>query len=129
MPDRDETRTDLPAEFVDALNNFDRAPAVVTRAVDRTLVDAAEANFAGRRARPGWRRSGGWVALAASVALVTVLAVRRDDGPASLYADVDASGRIDIADVLVLARTGNADPSELEAFAQRVVALDGGTTR
>ena len=129
MPDRDESLEDLPAVWIDALRRVDRAPAVVTRTVDRALDDAAEAQFADRRARPAWRRPGGWAALAASLALVTVVAVRWDGADKAPYADVDASGRIDIADVLALARTGNASPGELEAFAQRVVALDAAATR
>ena len=129
MPDRDEPLPDLPADWIDTLNRVDRAPAVVTRPVDRALGAAAEAQFAERRARPAWRHPGGWAALAASVALVTVVAVRWDGGDEAIYADLDASGGIDIADVLVLARTGTASPRELEAFAQRVVALDGVPTR
>ena len=70
MPDRDESSTDLPADWIDALRRGDRAPAVVTRAVDRALGDAAEAQFADRRARPAWRRPAGWAALAASLAVM-----------------------------------------------------------
>lgn len=129
MPDRDEALTDLPVDWIDTLNRVDRAPAVVTRSVDRALSAAAEAQFAARRGRPAWRHPGGWAALAASLALVTVVAVRWDGGDELVYADVDASGRIDIADVFALARTGTASPRELEAFAQRVVALDGVASR
>ena len=129
MPDRDEPLTGLPADWIDALNRVDRAPAVVTRTVDRALGAAADSQFAARQARATWRHPGGWAALAASLALVTVVAVRWDGGDEAVYADVDASGRIDIADVLALARTGTASASELEAFAQRVVALDGVATR
>ncbi|MCY3811992.1 MAG: hypothetical protein OXH15_09370 [Gammaproteobacteria bacterium] len=129
MVDRDESLPDLPADWIDALNRVDRPPAVVTRTVDRGLGDAAEAQFAERLARPAWRRPGGWAALAASLALVTVVAVRWDGGNESVYTDVDASGHIDIADVLALARTGTASPRELEAFAQRVVALNGDASR
>lgn len=129
MPDRDEPLPDLPADWIDALNRVDRAPAVVTRTVDRALRAAVEAQFAARRARPAWRHPGGWAALAASLALVSVVAVRWGGGDEPVYADVDASGRIDIADVLALGRTGTASPRELEAFAQRVVALDRVATR
>lgn len=129
MPDRDEPLTGLPADWIDTLNRVDRAPAVVTRTVDRALGAAAEAQFAARRSRPAWRHPGSWAALAASLALVTVIAVRWLGEDEALYADVDASGRIDIADVLALARTGTASPRELEAFAQRVVALDGVANR
>jgi len=129
MPDRDEALPELPTDWTDALSRVDRAPAVVTRTVDRTLDAAAAAQFAARRARSAWRHPGGWAALAASLALVSVVAVRWGGGDEPVYADVDASGRIDIADVLVLARAGTASPRELDAFAQRVVALDGVATR
>ena len=128
MPDRDETLTELPDDLVDVLKRADRAPAVVTRAVDLALGDASRAHFASR-GEHAWLHRGRWAALAASVALATVLAVRWGDlggGDAGLYADVDDSGRIDIADVLVLARAGTASRGELDAFAMRVVALDGG---
>ena len=129
MPDRDETPTELPDDLVDVLKRADRAPAVVTRAVDLALGDASQAHFASRGERRAWLHRGRWVALAASMALATVLAVRWGDlggADAGLYADVDDSGRIDIADVLVLARAGTASRGELDAFAMRVVALDGG---
>ena len=127
MPDRDEPLPDLPADWIDALSRVDGAPAVVTRSVDRAIGAAAEAQFLSSRGRPAWRHPGGWGALAASLALVTVVAVRWGGGDEPVYADVDASGRTDIADVLALARTGTASPRELEAFAERVVALEGAT--
>ena len=67
------------------------------------------------------------------MAVIAVLAVRwdalvaRDDR--TPYADIDNSGRVDIADVLALARAGAASPGELDAFARRVVALDAGASR
>ena len=53
MPDRAEALTDLPEDGIDTLSRVDRAPAVVTRSVDRALSAAAEAQFAERRGRPG----------------------------------------------------------------------------
>ena len=129
MADRDEALPDLPADWIDTLNRVDQPPAVVTRAVDRAVADAVETRFAERRARPAWRHPGGWASLAASIALATVVAVRWDREDGALYADVDASGRVDIADVLALARTGTVGPRELDAFAQRIVALDGDAGR
>ena len=131
MRDRDDI-AELPTELVDALKSVDHAPAVVTRVVDRTLADAASAQFAGRGSPGAWRRSGRWAALAASIAVAAVLAVRWDGWARpdeAVYADVDGSGTIDIADVLALARTGSASADELDAFARRVVAVDVGTSR
>ena len=133
MPDRDQSPEDLPQAVVDALKRADRAPAVITRSVDRAVVNAARTHFGAPSERRAWRRRGGWAAAAASVALITVFAVRwdalvaRDDRPT--YADVDNSGRVDIADVLALAWAGAASPTELDAFARRVVALDAGASR
>ncbi len=72
-----------------------------------------------------WHRPGAWAAAAASavlaVGLTTSYLPDRDRGP--IYADIDGSGQIDIADVLALAREG-VPQAELDAFARRVVALD-----
>ena len=114
----------LPKALVDELQRRDRAPEVITSRVDRTLAAAARAHFgespARRRQHPG-----AWVAAAAcavlAVGLATTLPPGRESAPP--YADIDGSGRIDIADVLALARQG-VPQAELDAFALRVVALD-----
>ena len=128
MPDIDADNEELSDGLIRALKAADAVPPVITARVDRALEDIAAGHFGARR--PTWRRHGGW-ALAASVALVAVLAVRMIGPPGDadvLYADVDRSGRIDIADVFALAR---AEPSgvsqaDLDAFATRVVSLDSG---
>ena len=129
MSDEYANDEDLAEELIAALKAADEAPLVITARVDRALADRATAHFRSRRST--WRRQGGWVALAASVALVAALVVQfgspvfREE--TSLYADVDGSGRIDIADVLAVARTEGSriSQAELDAFAMRVVALDG----
>ena len=114
----------LPDALIDALKRRDQAPDVITSRVDRTLTAAARAHFGAPRAA-AWRRPGAWAAAAAStvlaVGLVTSSLPDRKDGP--VHADIDGSGRIDIADVLALARQDVAQ-AELDAFARRVVALD-----
>lgn len=113
----------LPETLIDELKRRDAAPDAVASRVDRTLAAAARAHFGEPRAL--WHRPGAWAAAAASTVLAVGLATSylpdRDRGP--IYADIDESGRIDIADVLALAREGVA-PAELDAFARRVVALD-----
>jgi len=133
VSDENANNEDLAEELIAALKVVDEAPLVVTAGVDRAVSKMARAHFGGRRS--AWKRHGGWAAVAASVALVAVLAVQLG-GPAfrdetGLYADVDGSGRIDIADVLAVARAEGARVSqaELDAFAMRVVALDGGGRR
>lgn len=123
----DETFEDLPPDFVERLKAADRPLPVVTARVDRVLSEAARKRFAGRgRRRPRWLGAAG-IAAAASV-LLAVLALqwplpasKRD----TLYADVDGSGRIDIADVLALARESNGrSQEELDAFAYRIVSVE-----
>ncbi|MDE0348558.1 MAG: hypothetical protein OXM56_02455 [Gammaproteobacteria bacterium] len=117
----------LPEALIDELKRRDAAPNAITSRVDRTLAAAARAHFGAPRAV--WHRPGAWAAAAASAVLAVGLATSylpdRDRG--TVYADVDGSGQIDIADVLALAREGVAQ-AELDAFARRVVALDGGGT-
>jgi hypothetical protein len=116
---------ELPPSLVDGLKAADRPLPMITARVDREVAAMARAQFAARR-RPARLRPAALAAIAASV-LVAVLLVQRqapapDDG--SLYADLDRSGRIDIADVLAAARTRKVSPPELDAFAYRVVSLE-----
>ncbi len=132
MSDQDANSEQLDEGLIRALKAADEAPAVITARVDRELLDMSTRHFASRRSR--WKRHGGW-ALAASVALVAVLAVRTI-GPAPdhrelLYADVNGSGAIDIGDVFALARADQpgVTQADLDAFAMRVVSLDAGGAR
>ena len=117
----------LPQPLIDKLRRLDRAPGVITARVDRTVAATAREHFSVRGARR-WRRHGAWGAIAACAVLAVALAIGRQalDGEPALYSDVDGSGRIDIADVLALARSGSGvDEADLDAFAWRVVALNG----
>ena len=132
MSDQDANSEQLEERLILALKAADEAPAVITARVDRTLRDTSRRHFASRRS--GWKRHGGW-ALAASVALVAVLAVQVT-GPASEngetpYADINGSGAIDIADVFALARSEQpgVTQADLDAFAMRVVSLGAGDAR
>ena len=132
MPDQDANSEQLDDGLIRALRAADEAPPVITARVDRALIDMSARHFASRRS--SWKRHGGW-ALAASVALVAVLAVQMippasDDGE-MLCADVNGSGAIDIADVFALARAEQpgVTQADLDAFAMRVVSLDAGGAR
>ena len=132
MSDQNADSERLDEGLIRALKVVDEAPPVITARVDRAVQDLSTRHFASRRS--GWKRHGGW-ALAASVALVAVLAVQMT-GPASddaeaLYADVNGSGGIDIADVFALARAEQPGvaQADLDAFAMRVVSLDAGGAR
>ncbi|MDE0444114.1 MAG: hypothetical protein OXL38_18645 [Gammaproteobacteria bacterium] len=131
MSDQDANSEQLDEGLIRALRAADEAPAVITASVDRALADMSRRHFASRWTV--WKRHGGW-ALAASVALVAVLAVQMT-GPATdngeiLYADVNGSGGIDIADVFAVAREQpGVTQADLDAFAMRVVSLDAGGLR
>ena len=122
----------LPDELVAELKKADKPGALITAKVDRSVLNLAREQFA---SRPEKRRrvAPAWYAVAATVLLaVLVLPMASrfgtvDDG---LYADVDNSGQIDIADVLTLARRdGEVTQAELDAFAQQIVSLaDTGDT-
>ena len=125
--DTDETPfDDLPASLVEALRRADEALPVITARVDRRIAELAREQFADRVA-PSAMRKAAWMGLAAALAVVVVglqlwqpaLQERRD-----IYADVDGSGRIDIADVLATARRESLSQAEIDAFANRVVSLN-----
>ena len=116
----------LPQPLRDELKRLDRAPDVITARVDRAVAKAARDHFSARGI-PRWRHQGAWGAVAACAVLAVALTVGREalDRDPALYSDVDGSGRIDIADVLALARSGSGiDQADLEAFAWHVVALN-----
>lgn len=116
----------LPSALVEELKRIDRASAVITARVDRTLASMARDQFSSRQAQR-WRQPV-WGAAAACVLIAALFATNRleDEVGTSAYADVDGSGTIDIADVLALARSGQGiDQGDLDAFAFRLVSLDG----
>ena len=117
----------LPEALVDELKRIDRAPEVITSRVDRSLASMAHAQFAQRRI-PRWQPQGAWRAAAAACVLVVVLFTTNhlwEQDDTSLYADIDGSGRIDIADVLALARAEDGvNQADIDAYAYHLVALD-----
>ena len=126
MTDANEQDEQLPSALIDELKGIDRAPAVITSRVDRTLSTMARAQFSSRQIRR-WRQPA-WGAAAACVLFAALFTTSRldDPGGGSIYADIDGSGEIDIADVLALARTQQGiDQDDLDAFAFRLVSLDG----
>jgi len=116
----------LPDALVEELKRIDRQPAVITSRVDRTLSTIARSHFSSRQVQR-WRPQA-WAPAAACALIALIFAMGRLEHPVdtSLYADVDGSGAVDIADVLALARSGQSiDQGLLDAFAFRLVALDG----
>ena len=123
----------LPDELVAELKKADKPGSLITAKVDRTIASLAREQFA---SRPEKRRriAPAWYAVAATVllaVLVLPLSSRFGTDDDGLYADVDNSGQIDIADVLTLARRGDGEvtQAELDAFAMKIVSLaDAGDT-
>jgi len=119
---------DLPQDLIDRLKSADQPVSMITPGVDREIAQMAESQFSSRK-RPVWNRPPTWAAIAATVLIAVSLL--QFDGPRveeqdGIYADVDGSGSIDIADVLRLARTRGASQksqAEIDAFAMRIVSL------
>lgn len=117
----------LPDELVAELKKADKPGPLITAKVDRSITNLAREQFASRPERRR-RVAPAWYAVAATVVLAVLvlpLTNRLGTDDDALYADVDNSGQIDIADVLTLARRsdGKVSQAELDAFAMRVVAL------
>ncbi len=122
-----EKDLEIPESLTSELKARDRAAPLITARVNRALAETAASQFAARRplvrrSRPAWYAA----AAAAAIALFFLepqrMAVNEGAGG---HADVDGSGRVDIADVLSLARQDNPVPqAELDAFALRIVALN-----
>ena len=117
----------LPDELIAELKKADKPGPLITAKVDRSIANLAREQFASRPERRR-RVAPAWYAVAATVVLAVLvlpLTNRLGTDDDALYADVDNSGQIDIADVLTLARRsdGKVSQAELDAFAMRVVAL------
>ena len=118
----------LPPELVRALEQQDRSIAVVTARVDREIAVRAAAHFASRRPRVALPRWPAAVAASMVLAIGAYLTASLDgaDAVAGVFADHDGNGRIDIADVMLVARAG-VDQDLVEVFARKIVALDEGS--
>ena len=129
----DDNLEALPDELVAELRKADKPGPLITAKVDRSIANLAREQFETRpekrrRVAPAWYAVAATVLLAVLVLPLTSRLGTVDDG---LYADVDKSGQIDIADVLTLARRsdGEITQAELDAFAMKVVSLaDTGDT-
>jgi len=128
MTREEKEHEDLPQDLIDQLKLADRPVSMITSRVDREVSQLAEAHFSTRR-RPVWTRRPAWVAIAATVLVALFLVELRGpqvDEQLPIYADLDNSGRVDIADVLHLARARGAnqmEQAEIDAFAMRIVSL------
>lgn len=126
-PGKDEFEG-LPGSLVTGLKAADRSVPMITAAVDRRVSAMAKAHFRERRQRIPVPRPA-WAAIAATLIVAVIVGYWRLDPvfeQTDIYADVDRSGRIDIADVLALARSqeaGERSREQLDRFAAKVVSL------
>jgi len=124
----EEDNTDrIPDSLIAELRKADEPDPLITAKVDRMVAHLAREQFSTRHST---RRqiAPGWLAVAATMVLAVFLFQTLDKpeiDATKIYADVDNSGQIDIADVLALARRNGQEISqaELDAFAMRVVSL------
>jgi len=128
MGPENEQFDDLPQSLIDELKSADQPVPMITARVDREISEMARVQFSGRL-QPAWMTRSGWAAIAATV-LVALFMAQTQLPPAhdqnAVYADIDQSGQIDIADVLALARTrkpGEVTQAQLDAFAMKIVSL------
>ncbi len=129
MTSDNENLEGLPQSLVDELKSADRQVSMITAQVDRELAEMAVAHFSNRQER-AWGPRPVWAAIAATVLIALFVLPLRDRSVSEqnqIYADVDNSGRIDIADVLTVARTRDPEKitqAEIDAFAMQIVSLN-----
>ena len=129
-PETSESPETLPQTIVERLRRLDRSQPIVDPRTDRAVLDAAQAYF---RTRPARFARGRWAvpfAAAATLVLAAILVRPLVFDPAPARDDVDGSGRVDILDVLALARmraagdTVGVTEARIEELAYRIVAID-----
>jgi len=121
----------LPPAIASRLRRLDRAEAILDPRTDRAVLEAANAYFAGRPATARARRPRWALPLGAAAVVLLAAVLMRPLVFAPSADDVDGSGRVDVLDVLALARmraaggdaTGITE-ARIEELAYRIVALD-----
>ena len=129
MADDKPELDELPDALIDALRHADRAPPLITTSVDRQVSQAARAQFRSREPVPRWQlpATGAVAAGLLIAALVAMFETPSISDTVPVYADVDQSGRIDIADVMAYARKSGSEPgaeARIRSFAARIVSLN-----
>src|SRR5262245_14958391 len=128
-PTTEQSET-LPPAIASRLRRLDRAEPILDPRTDRDVLEAANAYFAARP--PTARARSRWVLpLGAAAAALLAAVLMRPLVFAPSADDVDGSGRVDVLDVLALARmraaggdaTGITE-ARIEELAYRIVALD-----
>ncbi len=132
MDPNTEQRETLPPGIASRLRRLDHAQPIVDPRTDRAVLEAARSYFAARPATSRLRRARWAVPLGAAAAVLLVAVLMRPlvlDAPST--DDVDGSGRVDVLDVLALARmraaggeASGVTASRIDELAYRIVALD-----
>lgn len=130
MAPEEEQYPELPKSLIEGLKALDRSAPMITARVDRRVSEMAAVHFSARR-EPTRMPHPLWSAVAATLLIAALIGYwRLDPAPererADVYADIDGSGQIDIADVLALARSrdaGERSREQLDRFAARIVSL------
>jgi len=121
----------LPPAIASRLRRLDRAEAIFDPRTDRAVLETARSYFAARPAAPARRSRWALPLGAAAAVLLAAVLVRPLVFHTPSADDVDGSGRVDVLDVLALARLraagGDASgitDTRIEELAYRIVALD-----
>ncbi|HEY3517143.1 MAG TPA: hypothetical protein VGL98_08855 [Gammaproteobacteria bacterium] len=122
----------LPPAIASRLRRLERSEPIFDPRTDRAVLEAARSYFAGRPAAARTRPPRWAVPLGAAAAvLLAAVLVRPVIFHTPSADDVDGSGRVDVLDVLALARMraagGDASgitEARIEELAYRIVALD-----
>ncbi len=132
MERENEQLNELPETIIDRLRGEDTPISVISPKIDQIILAEARSQFENReQASSRQLLRPAWVAIAASVAVVILVMnnfnFTRSPVPGNID-DVDHSGRVDIVDVLTLARLRERDPAaisqaQIEALMMQVVSL------
>ncbi len=132
MEQENEQLNELPETIIDRLRGEDSSISIISPKIDQIILAKARAQFENRQqASSRTLTRPAWVAIAASVALAILVMnnfnFTQSPVPGNI-ADVDHSGRVDIVDVLTLARLRERNPAaisqaQIEALMMQVVSL------
>ncbi len=132
MQQENEDLNELPETIIDRLRGDERSISIISPKIDQIILAKARSQFENRhQARSRTLARPAWVAIAASVALAILVMnnfnFTRSPVPGNID-DVDNSGRVDIVDVLTLARLREQNPAavsqaQIEALMMQVVSL------
>ena len=128
-----ENYSELPETIIDRLRRGDESIPIISPKTDQIILAEARSQFADReRAIPRSLVRPAWAAIAASVALAVFVVNNfydaRSPSPQHV-SDVDNPGRVDIVDVLALARSRQRNPAavsqaQIEAVMTQIVSLN-----